>query len=81
MVESATTVSADHQKRVYTKGASAEPSLRIIRADKKSSIMMIGASQYFFLCRKNSQNSANIPSLLIMLTWLYPIAAARHLLR
>ncbi|MBW2075775.1 MAG: hypothetical protein JRI58_13710, partial [Deltaproteobacteria bacterium] len=57
------------QKRAYTKGASAEPSLRIIRADKSTSMMMIGASQYFFLYFKNSQNSAKMPNLLISLSY------------
>jgi len=69
-----------HQKRVYTKGASAEPSLKIIRADRRSSIMMIGASQYFFLYRRNSQNSANILNLLITLAYtnLLPIHKRRN---
>jgi len=56
------------QKRAYTKGARAEPSLRMIRADKRTSMMMIGASQYFFLYRKNSQNSTSIVNLLMSFT-------------
>ena len=39
------------------KGAIAEPFVSTIRPPKKSIIMKMGISQYFFLARRNNENS------------------------
>ena len=45
-------------------GARAEPWVKTIRVPRKSSTTTMGSSQYFFLTRKNSQNSAMMDILL-----------------
>jgi len=47
-------------------GAKALPSVKTINNPKRTNIIIMGASQYFFLTLKNCQNSAKIESLLIV---------------
>jgi len=46
-------------------GASADPSVNTISAPRRSRIIIIGASQNFFLTLRKSQNSATIDGLFI----------------
>ena len=47
------------------KGATAEPSVKIIRAPNRKRKMIMGANHHFLRAFKNSQNSLAIDNLLI----------------